>query len=252
MVLPGPRDLDPGGEPARAARYLRLGQPRAARRVVARSRRAGPSWARVAFWAEDYRAAVRASGRSWLDWPGDGAPDPLSPEGLSYPLAYPATATRAAAEAGVHPHLLLAVAHTESHFDPKGYSPWEARGLMQFIPATGRSVAARLGLDGFEPEDLFDPSVALRLGARHLRDLLDRFDGNVVAAVAAYNGGAAAVERWLAKRPDAPVDAFVEAIPYRETRRYVKKVITALDAYARLDPPGLLSGRPRRSAGPDP
>ncbi len=252
VVPPRAADLGPGDETARAARYLRLGQPEAARRVVDRRRRAGPSWARVAYWAEDYRAAVRASGRSWLDWPGDGAPAPLSPEGLSYPLAYPATATRAAAEAGIHPHLLLAVAHTESHFDPKGYSPWEARGLMQFIPATGRAVAARLGLEGFEPEDLFDPSVALRLGARHLRDLLDRFDGNVVAAVAAYNGGAAAVDRWLAKRADAPVDAFVEAIPYRETRRYVKKVITALDAYARLDPPGLLlPDRPRRSAGPD-
>ena len=116
---------------------------------------------------------------------------------------------------------------------------------MQFIPATGRSVARKLGLDSFELEDLFDPATALRLGARHLRDLLDRFNGDVVAAVAAYNGGAAAVARWRDLRGKWPVDEFVESIPYRETRRYVKKVVTALDAYARLDPLGLLPPDPR-------
>ncbi|MHB8763452.1 MAG: lytic transglycosylase domain-containing protein, partial [Deferrisomatales bacterium] len=197
----------------------------------------GEAAARLRYWAGDFRGALRAGGRSWLDWPGDRTPDALSPEGLAFPLAYPELAAAAAREAGIHPHLLLAVAHTESHFDPGAYSSAEARGLMQFIPATGAAVARAAGLAGFEPEDLFEPGLALRLGARHLRELLDRFEGDPVAAVAAYNGGAAAVERWL-RAGEGPADVFVEAISYRETRRYVLKVLTALDAYGRLDPPG--------------
>ena len=95
------------------------------------------------------------------------------------------------------------------------------------------------GAGGFVAEDLFDPALAFRLGARYLRNLLDRFDGDVVSAVAAYNGGEQAVARWRSRWPDRAGPEFVESIPYRETRRYVKKVLTALDAYGRLDGHGL-------------
>ncbi len=236
---PSAKDLDPAGRDGRALAYLRLGELEPARRLLRAAGRGGARMARLLYWAEDFRGAARAASRSWTDWPRSGRPDPLSPEALAFPVAFPRSAARAAAEAGVHPHLVLAVGYTESRFDPGAYSPWEARGVMQFIPATGSAVARDLGLEAFEPEDLFDPVLALRLGARHLRDLLDRFDGNTVAAVAAYNGGASAVERWLRARGDEPIDVFVEMIPYRETRKYVKKVLTALDAYGRMDPPGL-------------
>ncbi len=236
---PSPGDLDPGGDGGGVLAYLRLGELGPARRLLRSAAGAGPRTARLLYWAEDFRGAIRAASRSWTDWPRTGRPAPLSPEALAFPVAFPRSTARAAAEAGVHPHLVLAVGYTESRFDPEAYSPWEARGVMQFIPATGSAVARGLGLTGFEPEDLFDPVLALRLGARHLRELLDRFDGNTVAAVAAYNGGGSAVERWLRARGREPVDVFVEMIPYRETRRYVKKVLTALDAYGRIDPPGL-------------
>lgn len=250
LDLPDPRVPGPTGvafwppsaeDLARAGRvgaYLRLGLAEAARRLLAR----GGGGAKIRYWAGDYAGALRAAGRSWTDWPA-APPDPLSPEGLAFPVAFPDETSRAAGEAGIHPHLLLALAHTESHFDPRAYSPWEARGLTQFIPATARAVARRLGRGGFEPEDLFDPGVALRFGARHLRDLLDRFDGDLVAAVAAYNAGAAAVARWRERWAGEPLDVFVESIPYRETRRYVKKVLTALAAYDRLDPERALLGR---------
>ena len=241
--VPAPEDLQPGGEDPRITAYLRLGLPEAARRLLAREAGRGPRWARLLYWAGDFRGAVRASGRSWADWPEEGV-GPLDPEALAFPFAFPGDLARAAREAGVHPHLVLAVAHTESHFDPKAYSPWEARGVMQFIPSTGERVARRAGVEAFEPEDLFDPALALRLGALHLRELLDRFGGDVVAAVAAYNAGARAVERWIRKWGRTPDDVFVESVPYRETRRYIKKVLTALDAYARLDPPGLWGQRP--------
>ena len=233
---PSAQDLSRAG---RVGAYLRLGLAEASRRLLAQ----GGGGARVRYWAGDYAGALRAAGRSWTDWPA-APPAPLSPEGLAFPVAFPDETARAAGEAGVHPHLLLALAHTESHFDPRAYSPWEARGLTQFIPATARAVARRLGWKGFEPEDLFDPEVALRFGARHLRDLLDRFGGDLLAAVAAYNAGTAAVERWRGRWGGEPLDVFVESIPYRETRRYVKKVLTALDAYDRLDPGAALLPRP--------
>ncbi len=242
--VPTPEDLRPRGEDPRITAYLRLGLPEAARRLLAREAGPGPRWARLLYWAGDFKGALRAAGRSWWDWPAGGAIGPLEPPGLAYPFALPAQVEAASRDAGVHPHLVLAVAHTESHFDPRAYSPWEARGLMQFIPSTGARVARRAGLERFEPEDLFDPALALRLGALHLRELLDRFDGNVVAAVAAYNAGARAVERWVRTRGSEPDDVFVESVPYRETRRYIKKVLTALDAYARIDPPGLWGQRP--------
>jgi soluble lytic murein transglycosylase len=110
---------------------------------------------------------------------------------------------------------------------------------MQFIPSTGAQVAKAAGLRSFTVEDLYEPSVALRLGARHLRELLDRFGGDTISAVAAYNGGAGAVERWRRDFGHLEPAAFVETIPFGETRKYVKKVLTALDAYGRLDPPGL-------------
>ncbi|GAB4250506.1 lytic transglycosylase domain-containing protein [Deferrisoma sp.] len=243
---PALEDLQAAGRPGM---YLRLGLDEAARRLLARAPARGEAAARLRYWAGDYAGAVRAASRGWADWPPTGEPDPLSAEGLAFPVAFPEEAAGAAAEAGIHPHLLLALAHTESHFDPKAYSPWEARGLTQFIPSTAGVVARRLGVDPFEPEDLFDPALALRFGARHLRDLLDRFGGDLVAAVAAYNAGAAAVERWRKRWAGEPLDVFVESIPYRETRRYVKKVLTALDAYDRLDPERALLGRPQISSG---
>jgi len=241
VFLPEAADLGSAVEAALPWTYLRLGLPVAARRVLREGGRSGLGWARLAYWAEDFNGAIRASGRSWLDWPASGDPKPLDLDGLAFPVAYPASASQAAEQAGIHPHLLLAVAHTESHFDPGAFSAWEARGLMQFIPATGAAVARSAGIEGFEPEDLYDPGVALRLGARHLRELLDRFGGDAIAiaAVAAYNAGAAAVEGWRERWGFADRDVFVKSIPYRETRHYVKKVLAALDAYGRLDPPGL-------------
>lgn len=221
--------------------YLRLGLPGAARTVL----REVPAWdprkAALAYWTEDFRGALQAARTTWLDWPDPalGTPDVFSREALAYPLAYPRTAWEAARKAGIHPHLLLAIAHTESHFDPRTYSVAEARGLMQFIPATAEAVAKAAGHASFSVEDLYKPSVALELGALHLRELLDRFSGDVVLAVAAYNAGATAVARWKESAPTADPELFVEAIPFSETRRYVKKVLTALDAYGRLDAPGL-------------
>jgi len=232
-------ELPTGAEAERIIACIRLQLPEAARFLLKRSGGSGVEWARLFFLAEDYKGAIKASGRSWLDWPPDKDPSPSDEVGLSFPPAYSEIVYKLCAEIGIHPHLVLAIGHTESNFEAKAYSNFAARGIMQFIPSTGAQVAKAAGIEDVEPEDLFEPELALKLGAVHLRELLDKFDGNAVAAIAAYNGGGAAVSRWLKKWGRSDIDLFVEMIQYRETRRYVKKTITALDAYSRLLPPGV-------------
>ena len=117
--------------------------------------------------------------------------------------AYDRHIGRVAGETGLSPALIKSVALVESGFNPKAVSPKGARGLMQLMPAT----AASYGVT-----DLFDPLQNLRAGARHLRSLLDEFDGDLTLALAAYNAGSSAVRRH-------------RGVPaYTETRNYVAKV----------------------------
>lgn len=240
---PGPGDLPAAGPWASASALVRLGMPEAARKIL--NAPDAPPYLR--YFAEDFHGALKTSGSDWHGWSPPG-PQRASrdPKTLYYPLAYPASVAAASAESDVHPHLVLAIAHTESNFDPDAYSPWEARGLMQFIPDTARRTAGALGIRGFTEDGLYDPATALRLGARHLRELLDAFGGDVISAVAAYNAGEAAVRKWREKSPDADPAEFVERIPYKETRRYVKKVLTAIDAYDLVSGEGLWPRAPKR------
>lgn len=149
---------------------------------------------------------------------------PLPPSALS--RAYDILIERHAAAQRLSPDLVRAVIQVESAFDSTAVSPKGAMGLMQLMPAT----AAEYGVT-----DPFEPGQNIAAGAAYLRRLLDRYDGRIELALAAYNAGPAAVERY----GDVP--------PYRETRSYVKKVTGAAPAAA----PGaiykwmeLVEGRP--------
>jgi soluble lytic murein transglycosylase len=225
-----------GGATARAAAYLRLGLTEAARREVLRQGGKDIGRAKLLGALGEYHEVIKFIGCAWPEWLGNDAEVCR----LQYPLAYPEEVSRAAAEAGIHPHFVYAISHTESHFDPDAHSVAEARGAMQMIPPTARAVAQRARLPEPAPEALYDPATGYRLGARHLRELLDAFGGDVVASIAAYNAGAEAVREWRKRWPGVEPAEFVELIPYRETRQYVRKVLTALDAYGRLYGEGLL------------
>ena len=118
---------------------------------------------------------------------------------------------RASRASGVEDALVHALIFAESAYDPRAVSPAGAIGLMQLMPETAR----RYGV-----ADLFDPEQNVRTVVRHLKDLLEQFDGDVELAIAAYNAG-----------PNAVIRAGNRVPPYPETRRYVPRV---LEHYRRL------------------
>ena len=128
------------------------------------------------------------------------------------------------------PELLYAVMREESGYRPQVVSVSGARGLLQLMPETAARVARGVAMDEFAADDLFFPSVNIQLGAAYLEQLLGRFDGRPSAAIASYNAGPHAVARWLDGSASED-DEWVEAIPYDQTRGYVKRVLRSVHAY---------------------
>ncbi len=140
--------------------------------------------------------------------------------------------------AGLDPLLPAAVANAESALKPWVTSLAGARGLMQLMPdLAGRLHARRFGDAPYDPDDLYQPGYNAALGTLELTELLGRFRSAGVQpalplAIAGYNGGPEAVERWLSAYETPPAaDRFSEDIGYTETRRYVKKVLGYLQTY---------------------
>ncbi|MEX2081349.1 MAG: lytic transglycosylase domain-containing protein, partial [Dehalococcoidia bacterium] len=143
---------------------------------------------------------------------------------LAYPLPYANELTRAAELETVPPLLLAAIVRQESRFDPLAGSSAGANGLTQVVGPTGEAIAASLGRP-WNPADLARPSVSLRYGAHYLSAQLDAFEGNVFAALAAYNGGPGNASRWLDAQRWPGADGFIEAVDFNETRHYLEIVL---------------------------
>jgi soluble lytic murein transglycosylase len=150
---------------------------------------------------------------------------------FAWPAAFADLVTAASKRSGIEPALLSAVMREESGFRPRVLSVVGARGLLQIMPSTGERLAESAGLVDFQEDDLFEPDLNLLLGAHYLGQLLERFDGRASAAIASYNAGPEAVARWIDAFHDEEDDEWVEAIPYKETRRYVKRVLRSQQAY---------------------
>jgi soluble lytic murein transglycosylase len=172
---------------------------------------------------EDYRRSIMQIEIASKRW------DVLYKELLFYlyPRYFREHVERSAQEFGVDPFLIWAIIHVESKFNPQAVSRSDARGLMQFIPSTGRWVAKKLNIE-FSP---FNPAVNIRMGAWYINHLIRAFDGNVVFAIAAYNGGQGNVRRWIARGGFSDMDEFIEMIPRDETRTFVKRVLGNYNMY---------------------
>ena len=150
--------------------------------------------------------------------------------------AYPIVSYPLQREVQVENALVLALSRQESELNPRAISHANARGLMQMLPSTAREQARREGLPFRQSWLTDDPGYNMTLGAAHLDDLLDRFNGSYIMTAAAYNAGASRPARWVNEYGDprkGEIDAidWVEFIPFSETRNYVQRVLENVQVY---------------------
>jgi tetratricopeptide (TPR) repeat protein len=171
----------------------------------------------------------------------DFQPTRLSLE-ILYPLAYQKEMEEVLREAPFPAALFYGLVREESYFDASIESQAGAVGLSQLMPATARDVARKMKI---QTPRLTDPLTNLRLGSRYFKDLYARF-GNGVDALAGYNAGSNRISRWRRQFRGLPDALFVEAIPFTETREYIRKVLVSAVHYGYLygdTPPGDMVSR---------
>lgn len=151
-----------------------------------------------------------------------------------YPKAHADIVVVEAGKAGIDPLLVYSLMRQESAFAAHVVSPASALGLMQLLQSTADRMAVGAGVAAPTREDLFEPSVNIRLGVRYLSELSRQFGGNTALMLAAYNAGENAAERWQPLTASYEEDEVIEQISYRETRAYVKSVLRNLRNYRRL------------------
>nr|CAA6830655.1 MAG: Soluble lytic murein transglycosylase precursor (EC [uncultured Thiotrichaceae bacterium] len=164
---------------------------------------------------------------------------------LRFPVLYSDLVQENARSQGVQPEWILGVMRRESAFNADAESHVKALGLMQLMPATARDVGRKLGMKVSGKEEILQPSTNVQLGSAYLSSMLGRFDGDYARATAAYNAGPHRIPKWA---PDETIaaDQWVESIPFKETRRYVRAVMaytTIYDHKLNAEKGGRLSNR---------
>lgn len=149
-----------------------------------------------------------------------------------YPFPFRELLKKMARRNQLDPYLVAALIHQESAFQPSAISTAGAIGLMQVMPYTHSAIIKRMGLGNKGREKLFDILHNMQVGIYHLRELLNLFDSEV-KALAAYNAGVEVVKEWINLYGNDD-ELFIESIPYRETRNYVKNILLKKALYRRL------------------
>jgi soluble lytic murein transglycosylase len=150
---------------------------------------------------------------------------------ITLPLRHEDIIRQQASDKNLDASLIAAVIYAESHFIDGRTSSAGAKGLMQLTPETAKDIARKSGGTAFSVSDLGTPQVNIAYGAFYLRYLLDRYGENTALALAAYNGGEGNVDRWVAEARQRGEDLSIDAIPFGETRNYVRKVLAAQGDY---------------------
>ena len=136
------------------------------------------------------------------------------------------------------PYLVASLIRQESEFSPVAISPARAMGLMQLLPKVGRGLARQEKIRSFSTDSLLRPEVNLRLGTRYFKQMVDRYNGQVEYALAAYNAGKERVDDWRSGAQFNDIEEFVESIPFTETREYVQAILRNAVLYKLLYPKG--------------
>ncbi|MCY4013291.1 MAG: transglycosylase SLT domain-containing protein [Gammaproteobacteria bacterium] len=199
----------------------------------------------------EQRLLVELTSRiGWIEQAIFGARDAelLDMVRFRFPMPYLSIYRRHATNVNLPVALLLAVSRQESAFNPKAVSVAGARGLMQLMPSTARLIANRIRVGTPSNRDLVDPDANVRLASHHLAALMARHNRHRALVAAAYNAGEHRVTRWVKDAEGMPTDVWIERIPFRETRDYVKGVIAFNHIYDRLlgKTPSVLADHERR------
>jgi soluble lytic murein transglycosylase len=149
---------------------------------------------------------------------------------ISYPRAFPELVSKNSHLNAVPEALQLAIMREESAFNPRIESFANALGLTQMVVRT----AQRFATYRVNRDTLLEPTRNLELGSKFLSFLLQRYGGAVPLAIAGYNAGEGAVDKWLKENMSLELDEFLETIPYDETRNYTKRVMASFTAYSWL------------------
>jgi soluble lytic murein transglycosylase len=150
---------------------------------------------------------------------------------IKLPLRHDDIIRQQAADKKVDPALIAGVIYTESHFRDQT-SHAGAKGLMQLMPETADYIARKSGGTRFERADLATPQINIAYGTWYLRYLLDKYDGNTILTLAAYNAGEGKVDQWRAGAATRGEKFRVAShIPFEETRNYVHRVLRARADY---------------------
>jgi soluble lytic murein transglycosylase len=188
-------------------------------------------------WIEAYNRidaphlAVRRASRG-LAWPPPA--DQLWRARAAYPIPFAGLTAAVEDERGLPTHLIPSIARKESLFDPRAVSSVGALGMMQMMPHTYEVNRVRADLPPRAEGEIPGPQKSIRAAGCELEALLARFDGSLPLAIMAYNGGAAAVSRWLERSGDLPIDVFVEKGGFAQTRNYVRRVFKNIVRYRQL------------------
>jgi len=168
--------------------------------------------------------------------PRDYLPEllPQTVRELLYPRYFFGFITEDAKKFDADPTLVLSIMREESRFNPRAKSQAAARGLLQFIITTARDIGRDVGLVDVQPEDLYDPRVIIRLGAKYISELTKKFGGDRYKAAGAYNAGPNQVALWARLAPAPGEDFFLSSINFDETKHYVRKVMNSYARYGEI------------------
>jgi len=150
---------------------------------------------------------------------------------LRFPKAFNKEINRYAMKQKISPSWAFAIARRESSFMTDAHSPVGAKGLMQLMPNTAKNLITSKKKNKMNSGYLLNAGNNIQLGTKYLKILLDKNNGNQVLATAAYNAGPYRVKRWLKNAKAVPADIWIEMIPYKETRNYVKSVLAYQEIY---------------------
>ena len=150
---------------------------------------------------------------------------------VRFPIPYESLISENARKRQLDQGWMYALVRSESAFIEDVKSPAGAMGLMQVMPQTGRDTAKSMGLKHFKTAHLLEAEKNVPIGSTYLRQMLDKFGGNMTLATAAYNAGPQRVRSWLPKSGCMDADIWVELIPFNETRTYVRRVMFFASIY---------------------